>query len=207
MGRLFVTSDLHIGHDREFVYGVRGFSSIEEHDKTLVKNWNSVVNEDDTVYVLGDLTLRSSTSELPEDYGTNVLESLNGTIIAIRGNHDSELKVKRYEECRNIVSAGSAALYIKYPEIGGYTFYLSHYPTLVFHSHLKPMRSAVINLFGHTHQTAKFFEVDGKEHPYMYCCCLDAHNLTPVALDDVIEDVYRARCAWVNPSSDDEEVR
>ena len=30
---VYITSDLHFGHNRNFIYESRGFSSIEEHDK------------------------------------------------------------------------------------------------------------------------------------------------------------------------------
>lgn len=38
MRRIWVTSDLHIGHNKEFVYKERGFQSIEEHDSALLSN-------------------------------------------------------------------------------------------------------------------------------------------------------------------------
>ena len=40
MGRIFVTSDLHFGHDRGFLYEPRGFSNIEDHDEAVIANWN-----------------------------------------------------------------------------------------------------------------------------------------------------------------------
>ena len=36
------------------------------------------------------------------------------------------------------------------------------------------------------HQKERFYE----GHPYMYCACLDAHELRPVLLDDnIIEEI------------------
>lgn len=45
MRRIWVTSDLHIGHNKEFVYKERGFQSIEEHDSALLSNWNELVSQ------------------------------------------------------------------------------------------------------------------------------------------------------------------
>ena len=56
--RIWITSDFHFGHDKEFVWKERGFSSIEEMNETLVDNFNAVVNPEDTVYVLGDIVLK-----------------------------------------------------------------------------------------------------------------------------------------------------
>ena len=75
MGRIFVTSDTHFGHDRKFLYSPRGFKSIQEHDEAIIQNWNSVVEPDDTVYHLGDVMLGDN------EHGMECLKRLNGNII------------------------------------------------------------------------------------------------------------------------------
>ncbi len=186
MSRIWVTSDLHIGHNREFIYKTRGFNNIEEHDKKLVINWNELVDPADVVYILGDVMLKHNLQDTDFFYGLSILEQLNGKLIIIRGNHDSIGKIEKYKTCQNVVQAGAAALYLDYPETGRYHFYLTHYPTLVSHKNLKPVKSALINIYGHTHQKERFYE----GHPYMYCACLDAHELRPVLLDDnIIEEI------------------
>ena len=57
MGNIWITSDLHLCHDREFLYEPRGFSSIDEMNAAVVTNWNNSVAVEDDVYVLGDLML------------------------------------------------------------------------------------------------------------------------------------------------------
>ena len=54
---IWLTSDTHFCHDREFIFGPRGFSCVEEMNKAIVERWNSVVSDDDTVYHLGDTIL------------------------------------------------------------------------------------------------------------------------------------------------------
>ena len=44
MGKIWFTSDLHFGHDREFLWGPRGFENIQEHDAVIFEKWNSVVD-------------------------------------------------------------------------------------------------------------------------------------------------------------------
>ena len=166
----------------------------------IVNNWNETVDLEDTVYVLGDVMFKSATDESMFDAGKELLEKLNGRLIIIRGNHDSEERLRLYEQCKNVSSAGDAALYLKYPEVGGYTFYLSHYPTLVSHEKLKKMKNAVINLYGHTHERGHFYKVADREHPYMYCCCMDAHGCKPVLLDKVIEEILKKRSEWRDDS-------
>ena len=43
MGEVWFSSDLHLGHQKEFLYVPRGFSSIEEHDEAIIDNINEVV--------------------------------------------------------------------------------------------------------------------------------------------------------------------
>ena len=54
---IYFTSDLHIGHDRDFIWKERGFSSVEKHNEEILKRWNEVVKPEDTVYILGDLAM------------------------------------------------------------------------------------------------------------------------------------------------------
>ena len=60
---IYFTSDLHIYHDREFIWKERGFDSVEDMNKTIIDNINSVVREKDTLYILGDLMLNKSKQE------------------------------------------------------------------------------------------------------------------------------------------------
>ena len=69
---IYFTSDLHFGHDKDFIYKSRGFNSIEDHDNTIIENWNNIVTEDDDIYVLGDLMLGD------KEYGLNCLKRLKG---------------------------------------------------------------------------------------------------------------------------------
>ena len=82
---IFFTSDSHFGHTRILEYSSRPFSSIEEHDETLIKNWNRTVGQRTVVYHLGDFCLGTPT------HAKNVLRRLNGQIHLVYGNHDSRL--------------------------------------------------------------------------------------------------------------------
>ena len=54
---VFVTSDFHFCHDKEFIWKTRGYSSVEEMNEIQIEKFNSLVQPDDTVYILGDLML------------------------------------------------------------------------------------------------------------------------------------------------------
>lgn len=174
MSKIFLTSDTHFGHDREFLWGPRGFTSSQEHDEAVIKNWNETVSAEDTVYHLGDLMLGDNL------YGIECVKRLNGHIKLIRGNHDTDARWKLYEKLPNVELVGWADV-IKYKK---YNFYLSHHPTLTSNLEKAPhLRMHLINLYGHTHQMGKFYQ----DMPYMFHVGLDSNDNRPILLDDAIE--------------------
>lgn len=76
----FFTADEHYSHFNILEYCKRPFSSTEEMDDTLIKRHNEIVNSKDTVYHLGDFTLKNKAE--------NYIRRLNGTHIFIKGSHD-----------------------------------------------------------------------------------------------------------------------
>lgn len=178
MPRIFITSDLHLGHDRDFIWGPRGFNSVEEHDRAIIENWNSVVEWDDEVWVLGDLVLGDS------EAGCRKLNQLAGNIRIIYGNHDTATRIQMYANIRPTILGMGLAYILKYQ---GYSFYLSHYPTLTSNlDNDKPLKRRVINLCGHVHTNDKFLDMD---KGLIYHIELDAHDNKPILLDTIIEDI------------------
>lgn len=169
---IFLSSDLHFGHDREFLWGPRGFKSIEEHDEAIIKNWNELVTPEDTVYILGDLMLGDN------NHGIECLNRLNGSFIVIRGNHDTDTRIQLYQSIDKIKEIYDAH-YLKY---GKYHFYLSHYPTMTGNFNDSGLKHMTLNLSGHTHSKNKFYE----DRPYMYNVALDANDNKPVLIDNII---------------------
>ena len=46
---IYFTSDLHLNHDRDFIYVPRGFNSVHEMNEAIIYNWNNNITEGDTV--------------------------------------------------------------------------------------------------------------------------------------------------------------
>ena len=173
---IFFTSDLHFCHDKDFVYAARGFESIDEMNAEIIRRWNERVYPDDDVYVLGDLTLGNV------EEGLKLIAKLNGYLHIMRGNHDTDKKVERYLELPNVVSVQHADV-LKYKKA---IFWLSHYPTITAnYDDDKPWAQHLVCLFGHTHQEQPFYN----DNPYMYNVGMDAHNCTPVSIDEIIADI------------------
>ena len=172
MSKIFFTSDTHFNHDREFIYGPRGFKTVQEMNGTLIKNWNETVGKDDDIYVLGDFFLGTD-----YDYINEVLDKLNDVVPAcVPSNLRWSIVVTNYEMDTTVEIAD--ALRIKYKKR---EFFLCHYPVLTASLEQDPDR-AVINLFGHTHSKDKFYE----DRPYMYNVAVDANDNKPVEIEEIL---------------------
>lgn len=173
---IWVTSDLHFCHNRDFIYNPRGFDNVNDMNEVIVKNWNKVVQPEDTVYLLGDIMLNDNSK------GIKLLKSLKGHIHIIRGNHDTETRCELYETCWNVDKVDYVTMF-KY---NGINFYCSHYPTITenFGEEFK-LKTAVINLYGHTHQKTNFYN----DAFFMYHVGVDSHNCTPVSIEQIITEI------------------
>ena len=174
--KIWFTSDTHFGHNKEFLFGPRGFNSSEEHDEAIIKNWNELIAPEDEDYHLGDVMLGDN------EHGLNCLRRLNGKIHLILGNHDTENRVILYEDCPNIVEISFA----KEIRFGKIYLFLCHYPVITAnYDDQKAWAKHLFNIYGHTHQQTQFYN----DNPYMYCVCLDAHNNKPVELNEILESI------------------
>ena len=94
MGRTFYIADLHFGHKNVMAYDNRPWSTIEENDAMLIRNWNNAVGPDDEVYLLGDVSWYNVTKTV------EYLNDLNGAKHLIIGNHDQHfLKNEQFRNC------------------------------------------------------------------------------------------------------------
>lgn len=173
MGKIWLTSDLHFNHDKDFIWKARGFESVQEMNEAIVKNFNSVVAPEDTVYILGDNMMGMDMNS-----GLAYLRRLNGIKYAAIGNHDTDARIEAYRKA-GIFADIQFGYRIK---VKGKVYILTHYPTVTANG--DDLR--VVNLYGHTHQEqSNFFE----ERPYMYHVGLDSHDCFPVDMETVVADI------------------
>lgn len=183
MAEIFITSDTHFCHSKSFLWEPRGFACVEDMNEAIVERWNSVVRPDGIVYHLGDMCL--SDNAIAIEY----IKRLNGTIKWLRGNHDTENRVNEVQNaCPNVHLIGdmdtSWATILK---SGKWTFYLSHYPTLV--GNYNEDYRKFYNLCGHSHYQDRFTDIANK----IYHCEMDAHDCYPVNIEEIKQDISRYR--------------
>jgi calcineurin-like phosphoesterase family protein len=85
--REWFTADLHFNHEK--VALLRGFTSAEAHDETIIANWNAVVGPHDIAWVLGDCTVGPAAAMWP------LADRMNGTRHLVCGNHDAPFAAHR----------------------------------------------------------------------------------------------------------------
>ena len=133
----FYISDLHFGHKNALSFDDRPFTTIEEHDNLIIKNWNEVVNIDDDVYILGDISWYNVTKTI------EIIKTLNGHKHLIIGNHDDKfLKNKDFRDCFVEICNYKE---IRFDEEHGVV--LCHYPIPCFNNHYYGW----YHLYGHVH--------------------------------------------------------
>ncbi len=81
---LFAIADTHLSFFCDKPMDI--FRGWENFEKRLEKNWNRVVGENDVVVIPGDISWGMHIEECLEDF--RFLDSLNGTKIIMKGNHD-----------------------------------------------------------------------------------------------------------------------
>jgi calcineurin-like phosphoesterase family protein len=128
----FFTADTHFGHLGAMKKFRRPFQTVREMNKTLIGNWNSVVQPTDLVFHLGDFGVWGVLDL------TEVFNLLNGTKVLIVGNHDTpETLGLPWRE-----TAKSA-----FATVGGQRIWLSHHPRRSW----KERESGTWHLYGHVH--------------------------------------------------------
>ena len=178
---LYFCSDLHLGHDKSFIYEPRGFNSMQENADTIFANFQETVSSEDDLYILGDLLVGFS-SDMYVEY----LTALPGKLHLLWGNHDSDRRKDFLSTLPNVVETLGCGATLRY---GKWHFLLSHYPTLTanYDDYDKPLKARIWNLHGHTHSNNMYEFMDRGWQSYNVA--VDAHNCYPVSIEQVIEDI------------------
>ncbi|WP_250283440.1 MULTISPECIES: hypothetical protein [unclassified Frankia] len=120
------TADLHFGHTNILTYASRPWPDVETMNAGLVRRWNAVVAPEDTVWVLGDVSLT------PTKLGP--VAGLNGHKILVAGNHDACWSGHRRHtgQVRRYIDAGFTHVHadgvVRDHRIGDHIVTLAHFP-------------------------------------------------------------------------------
>ncbi len=162
---IYLIADTHFGDAAILRYENRPFRSVEEMDEALIRNWNSTITSEDTVFVLGDF----SAYDLKKTAA--ICQRLNGHKHLIMGNHDTA-SVHDYLACgfENVS---------RYPIIYEQFWMLSHEPLYLNRN------MPYANIFGHVHDNPMY----RTDSPQSFCVCAERIGYTPIRFDEVRERV------------------
>lgn len=193
-------SDLHIGH--QLVAGLRGFDDVTAHDNYLAAQWDSCVGDDETIWVLGDI---SSGGSAAQRNALAWLKNRPGVKHLIAGNHDGIHPMHRdahkwHAQYQDVfVSVAQSAR----RRIHGQEVLLNHFPyqgDQPWHRHdqWKLPDYGVPVLHGHTHLSdTESLSLKGTRQIHVG---VDAHDFRPVSIEyvrnklagsDVVQDGRR----------------
>lgn len=190
---IYFTSDTHFSHKNSMRYCGRPFFTVEQCDEAMIERWNSVVKPEDTVYHLGDVSMKTEPIK-------RLLPRLNGKKILIVGNHDLMydyfIKTRGQKFIDRMYKEYTEAGFVEihksgYMLPGWVNIRLSHFPTRNVednkhndkHDLAKPIDDGCLNICGHVHQN---WLTRGNN----VNVGVDVQDFTPVSLD-------RAQKLWI----------
>ncbi len=166
MAKTFFIADPHYGDERIRRYENRPFRNSEEMDCRMICNWNRIVSDPDSVYILGDFGA--------DGYEAELLAKLKGHKYLIKGNHD----LKSNNEYRK---AGFDEVYDQPIIIDG--FWILSHDALYVNTNMP-----YANIFGHVHNSPIVKDYS-KQHFYVSVERLD---YTPISFESIKKAVAEA---------------
>lgn len=173
---VYFTSDLHFGHENVLQWRPV-FSSVEEMDETLIRNWNDTVKEEDFIIILGDMFFQN---QIPAE---QYLQRLKGRKILVRGNHDASWLKHMDEETLWRYFEDVVDLYSMKRD--GVKLQFCHYPMISWES----SRRGSLLICGHIHGRPDGYEYDMlRQVPNAFNAGVDINGFRPVALGALIQN-------------------
>lgn len=178
---LWFTSDLHFGHRNVIRFCERPFENEKEMGEKLIENWNSVVGDNDIVFVLGDTFWFNDSRGIKK-----ALSQLKGkTIYMLPGNHDDFEHYHRVDDERIVLCPDVVVLWLQeYGQKKIQEIWMSHYPMMTW-----PHRdNGAWQLFGHIHSKVGRTSGIDQDLPLHWNQCdvgCDFWDYKPVELDTI----------------------
>lgn len=173
---IFFTSDNHFGHFNIIKHCDRPFIGLNEMHSTMIDRWNAKVKPQDTVYHLGDLFLSNDL-----DFIQDILDSLNGTIRLLPGNHDKWVRKFGFDKhpIKKLIIE-PMMIEIKF-QLGqdSMPVTMCHYPMLRWNK----AHYGAINLHGHSHSGLD--EYNKAQEYIRYDVGVDSHGFAPITFEEI----------------------
>lgn len=188
MSKVYISSDLHLGHTNIIKYcpESRGhFETVDQMNEQIITNINSMVSDEDTLILVGDLCFTSPLK------GCEYLKRINGKKILIWGNHDKKLRNStEFQSQRGLMGVIQEADYLELTHTHGgikHNICLMHFPILSWHR----AGHGAMHFFGHCHTPKSKNIPRGRSQDIG----LDSNDMIPYDMDDLV-----VKMSKINPS-------
>jgi calcineurin-like phosphoesterase family protein len=174
MTNIWFTSDQHFGHANIIKYTKRPFNNAGEMNEALIKEYNSIVSPNDTVYHLGDFGWHKPEILL------KIAQRLNGKKHLILGNHDKTIRknIHTFTSCfKSIVEYLEITVQDKSISGRNQKIIMSHYPMVEWNGSYHDSWM----LHGHCHSNGDWRNLDRLRHDIG----VDGNSYRPLSYDDV----------------------
>lgn len=178
---IYITSDFHLDHTNVLKFSKRPFSSIEEMNRTIIKNILDVIKPGDIFYFLGDLAW---SKKAYEDFFARWPRNVE--FHWVLGNHDKKAW-KQYKHHTTSVT-DIKEIYIEKNPIT-----LCHYPMLTWNkSHYNAFM-----LFGHHHENSHGTDqLDKLACGKMLNVNVEFHDYKPWSEKEILEYMNKRADNW-----------
>ena len=160
--KIFLIGDMHFMHKNIIKYCNRPFKDVEDMTEKLIKNWNSVIGNNDIVYVVGDFALCGKQKII------EIGNQLNGRKRLILGNHDGA-SIATYRE------AGFEFIYNHSIVLDDF-YIVSHIPMVGISTN-----APFANIFAHVHDDPTYKDCSCRS----FCVSAERINYTPIWFEDI----------------------
>jgi calcineurin-like phosphoesterase family protein len=156
----YLIADPHFSHANIIKYEKRPFVDTEDMDNSIIMYWNNLVDENDLIFVLGDVFFCKS------DRQRYIASRLKGRKILIRGNHDRGISDTKFKKLGF--------------DVHNYYFYegylLTHYPQpLEGMKRIMEEYGVKGNIHGHVHS-----EINDLDQNFYRCVSVECTDYHPV---------------------------
>jgi len=166
--KIYVSSDFHLGHQRDFVWQARGFTDVQSHDTGVIDSVNALVRPNDILLFLGDFCLNTTL----EQFDAYLARFNCQNIWCIWGNHNNPHEKAIFRKAMPTISMNGRMYDVetypfKYKNIVHWGYYaemvlngqyvvLMHYPIYIWNE----MAHGAWMLCGHSHYGCPLTKAD-----------------------------------------------
>lgn len=200
----YFTSDWHIGHANIIKLCDRPFNDVNHMNESIISNYQSIVQPDDTVYFIGDIAWNYQ--NLP-----GLLQRLPGHKKLVIGNHDKpfkqvwKLNTDPKDYYKFYLDAGFESLDTRLDiTIANQLVHLSHFPYRVDNPEpeyddryraMRPVDDRRFLIHGHQHNKAPFY--NGKRQ---FNVSVEVCNYQPVPISTIANVISNFNTTTIHTS-------